>query len=108
MKITWWLRSREIRNRFLDDPGAGLLAQEQGIARRTLDQRFRAQMGCSVHDEMVRCGLKWATGMLADESTTIKQIAQRLGMQMSNFSRFIREHTGDSPRAYRQRCLRGN
>lgn len=74
---------------------------------RTLDQRFRAQMGMSIHDEIVRCRLNWATGMLADDGIPVRSIADQLGMQLSNFSRFIREHTDHSPREYRQRCLQG-
>lgn len=99
--------AQQIRKRFLEDPGTAKLAHEQGIARRTLDQRFRAEMGCSIHEEVVRCRLKWATGMLSDGKTDIKILANRMGMQLSNFSRFIRDHTGVSPREFRRQSLDG-
>ena len=95
----------QIRQRFFQAPGTAMLAHEQGIARRTLDQRFRAQMGCSIHEETTRCRLNWATGMLADAHTPIQSIAAKLGLQMSNFSRFIKIKTGYSPRDFRERCL---
>lgn len=96
---------RQIRSRFLDAPATTLLAHEQGIARRTLDARFRAHMGCTIHEEMTRCRIDWALIQLADESISIKQIAGRLGVQLSNFSRLVRLHTGMSPRQYRDRLL---
>ena len=45
--------------------------------------------------------------MLADRNTPIVIIAQRLGMELSNFSRFIRKHLDCTPREYRESCSRG-
>ena len=36
---------RQIRSRFLENPGTAMLAHEQGIGRRALELRFRSKMG---------------------------------------------------------------
>ena len=71
--------TRQIRARFLENPGTEMLAKEQSVSRRTLDQRFRTHMGCSIHDEMVRCRLQWATGMLADDWSSGKENCRTAG-----------------------------
>ncbi|MFC1462306.1 substrate-binding domain-containing protein [Verrucomicrobiota bacterium] len=99
---------RFIRTHFGEPINAVTVARRIGVARTTLQTRFQKVMGLSIHDEVIRCRLGKALKMLSDPAEPIKRVASDIGMPgLSNFNRFIKRHTGLSPREYRARIRIG-
>jgi LacI family transcriptional regulator len=84
------------------------VADYVGISRSSLEAYFRQQLGCSVHDEILRFRLAAATAMLARGDCNLAEVARRCGFTSSQYlhSVFKRE-LGCSPRAYQERMLKG-
>jgi LacI family transcriptional regulator len=91
---------------------AGRLTVAQLLAsvpcsRRTLEKRFRATLGRSIHDEIIRRRIDGARRLLRDTTFTIAAIAEETGF--GNAQRFyaaFRRLQGATPGAYR-RSYRG-
>jgi LacI family transcriptional regulator len=80
------------------------IAGHVGLLRRTLENRFRKAMGCSVQEEVLRCKLARVTTELVRGNASIKTIAGLLGEpNPNNLARFVKQHTGLSPGEYRRR-----
>ena len=74
-----------------------------GLGRRTLERRFRAALGRGLADEIRRCHVERAKGMLADRRLAIAAVATRSGFTSAkHFSTAFRAATGMSPGAYRR------
>jgi LacI family transcriptional regulator len=73
------------------------------VSRRALEYRFREAMGRSVHEELARLRVGRAISLLSSTQTSIKSVANAIGFnRAANFNRFIKQHTGHSPSAYRR------
>jgi LacI family transcriptional regulator len=93
---------RFIRTHFTDKVNTLDIARHAGVARRTLEQRFRSVLGRSVHDELIRCRLERAKHLLVASRDPVKVIALESGYRsLEHFSRFFRKHTGVTPSSYR-------
>lgn len=73
------------------------------LSRRALQQRFRAVLDRSPHDEIIRARMARAARLLEETSLPISRIAMDVGFsETANFSRSFRQIQGKSPRAYRE------
>jgi LacI family transcriptional regulator len=80
------------------------IASHSGLPRHVLDYRFKKILGISVHQELTRRRLELARELLTGTQDAIKVVAASVGgMGVANFCRFMKEHTGLSPSAYRER-----
>lgn len=79
-----------------------------GVSRSTLETYFQQELGCSVHDEILRFKLDAATALLARGDCSVADVALRCGFTSMQylFAVFKRE-LGCSPREYQQRVAQG-
>ena len=79
-----------------------------GVSRSTLETYFQQELGCSVHDEILRFKLDAATALLARGDCSVAEVALRCGFTSMQylFAVFKRE-LGCSPREYQQRAAHG-
>ena len=79
-----------------------LVAEKIGLARRTLDYRFRMATGHSVLDEIQFCRVSRAVTLLEETDLSIKEIIYRAGFRSDEHLRLTFQKTfGKSPFAYR-------
>jgi LacI family transcriptional regulator len=73
-------------------------------SRRSLETRFRAQMGRSLHEEILRAKLARAKRLLRDTDTTIDRIADESGFGApGRFHTAFREAEGMTPGEWRRK-----
>jgi LacI family transcriptional regulator len=95
--------------RFIREHGAGAIsiddvADATATGRRTLERRFKAALGRSLHDELRRVRLERAMHLLRDTSLDMPSIAERCGFSgHARFSTVFRKHVGTTPTAFRRR-----
>jgi len=78
------------------------VAQAATVSRRQLERRFKAAMGRSILDEIVRCRVDRARQLLIDTELTLEQVAIASGFaSASYFSVVFREKTGNTPQRFR-------
>jgi LacI family transcriptional regulator len=81
-----------------------IIADHLGVSPMTLHWLFTETTGHSVHEEIRRHRLERAIQMLTDTEMTLQEIGYAIGIPMPpNFNRFIKQHTGLSPRQYRRK-----
>jgi AraC-like DNA-binding protein len=79
------------------------VASRVGIARRTLDRRFKEATGHSVLDEIQSCRVSRASTLLQETDMPIKHIVYRAGFRSEEHLRLAFQKTyGRSPREYRR------
>jgi LacI family transcriptional regulator len=81
-----------------------------GVSRRLLEMRFRAALGQTPGQELLRLKIERAQSLLATTSLPLKQIAKLSGFgQPVRLSQAFRHYTGQTPIAYRQQfAIHGN
>jgi LacI family transcriptional regulator len=73
------------------------------VSRRSLEQRFRRELGRSVLDEIKRARVGQVGRMLVETNLSVSQIALALGYTgVENIARYFRSERGMSPVAYRK------
>jgi len=78
------------------------VAHKVGVARRTLDRRFRAATGRSVLEEIQFCRVSRAAKLLEETPMPIKHIVHRAGFRSDEHLRVsFQEAFGRSPQAFR-------
>lgn len=88
------------------EPDANDVARRLGLSRRSMQRRLAAAdtAWSSVLDDTRR---ELAVGYVADDGYTFSEITFLLGFaDTSSFTRAFKRWAGETPRAYRQRCLR--
>lgn len=79
------------------------VAARAGIARRTLDRRFKAATGRSVLDEIQFCRVSRAVRLLQETDMPVKHIVHRAGFRSDEHLRLaFRKAFGKSPLDYRK------
>jgi AraC family transcriptional regulator len=80
------------------------LARDAGVHPAHLARSFRRAFGVTVGDYARTLRLEWATTRLADEDTSLAEVAAGAGFaDQSHFTRAFRRHTGVTPGRYRAR-----
>ena len=96
-KAMVWIRETSSENRSVTD-----LARFCGVSRRYLERHFRASLGCSPNDEILRYRIQRVQFMLAETTLTVTEIADRLGYREPKYlHRIFRKTCGCSPIEYR-------
>ncbi|MBN2217247.1 MAG: AraC family transcriptional regulator [Pirellulales bacterium] len=81
-----------------------MVARQLPITRRSLERRFRAVVGHTIHEEFIRCRLERATRLLASTNLSIQEVAVAAGFASTDtMGRVFRRLEGTSPREYRSR-----
>lgn len=84
------------------------VAAKVGIARRTLDRRFKAATGRSVLDEIQFCRVSRAARLLQETDMPVKHIVQRAGFRSDEHLRLaFQKAFGKSPQIYRREIRAG-
>jgi len=80
------------------------VATAAATARRTLEKRFRAVLGCTIHDQIRRTHVEAIAKMLRETNLAISEIAAKMGFESEkNLSRYFRRDKDISPSEYRKR-----
>ncbi len=78
--------------------------QHVAMSRRTLEMHFRAAVGRSIHDEIMRVRIEQAKNLLATSDWTMPHVADLCGFALaSQFSFVFRRETGETPQQYRSK-----
>jgi LacI family transcriptional regulator len=94
---------RFIRQHASDGIGVRAVLETVHVSRATLDRKFVATLGRSIHAEIQRAKVERAKQLLAGTTLLVKQIAKRCGFRYAEYltAVFLR-HTGLSPLEYRR------
>lgn len=80
------------------------LVAVSGVSRRTLEQRFVAETGETMHKAVMRRRIREAKQAIGFQGLSLEQIAFQLGYSsLSYFSTSFKRETGLSPREWRER-----
>lgn len=80
------------------------ILEDVPTSRRTLERRFREEMGRSLHDEIRRAHVERAKRLLVETREPLKVVAARSGFRDApQFSRVFRTAEGLTPQEYRDR-----
>jgi len=94
---------RFIRDGAADAVTVDAVMRHVGLSRRSLDYRFVALLGRTVHDEIVRVRMGRVAELLLQTDWTLPQIAERLGFSHSEYMGVaFRKHTGKAPGEFRR------
>lgn len=83
-----------------------MIAKLVGTTRRTLERRFKDQLGRTILQALVGCRIQRAKRLLAETHVPIKNVAHASGFSsLSNFCKVFRKETGTTPGEYRDDAL---
>jgi LacI family transcriptional regulator len=82
------------------------VADYVGISRSSLESHFRQELGCSVHDEILRLRLEAATAILERGECNLNDVALSCGFTSSQYMHSVfKRELGLTPRAYQDRAM---
>jgi LacI family transcriptional regulator len=82
------------------------VAEYVGVSRSSLEAYFRAELGCSVHDVILRFKLDAAMDGLVNTERSIADVALACGFTTAQYMYLVfKRELGCTPRAYRDRVL---
>ncbi|GAB3453943.1 XylR family transcriptional regulator [Massilia terrae] len=85
------------------------VAEYVGVSRSSLETYFRQELGCSVHDAILRFKLEAAKAGVEDASRSIADVALDCGFTSPQYMHLVfKRELGCTPRAYRERVLGGS
>lgn len=100
-KALSWIRRNYVKPYTID-----AVAAAAALNRRTLERRFRALLGRSIHDELRRVRVARAQELLAqDVWLPVAAVAVAVGLSSSAFVSAFAAETGSSPGEWRSRTL---
>ena len=95
---------RFIREHACDGINVADVLKAVPLSRRVLESRFRARLGRTPHEEIVRLKLERVKQLLAETELSIAAVAERAGFEHAEYlSAAFKQHVGRSPSAYRRR-----
>ena len=84
------------------------VAEHVGVSRSSLEAYFRTEMGCSVHDAILRFKLDAAMAGLVENDRSIADVALACGFTTAQYMYLVfKRELGCTPRAYRNRVRGG-
>lgn len=84
------------------------VADAAAIGRRTLERRFKAVLGRSLHDEIRRVRMDKAKQLLRETTLDMPAIAEQCGfLSQARFSTVFRQQAGSTPTEFRRRARLG-
>lgn len=93
---------------FKRERSAGFYAGEQHISTRYMCALIKEESGFGVSEWVAEYVITYSRQLLAYSNKSIKQIAQELNFpDQSFFGKYFKQHTGLSPKVFRQRQKRG-
>jgi LacI family transcriptional regulator len=96
---------RFIRNRACEGINVEDVLQEVKVSRSSLDRRFKAALGRSPHEEIVRAQLKVAMQLLAETELNLLDIAIKTGYNHPEYMGVVfRRELGITPGEYRRQA----
>lgn len=94
---------RCIRSNTSKPLGVDDVARTTGVARRTIEYKFRNELGFSVREYIHRVRVQRICQMLTETNLTISDIAARMGFDdAKNLSRYFKKQKGVIPMQYRK------
>ena len=85
------------------------VAEYVGVSGSSLETYFRQELGCSVHDVILRFKLDAAKAGLESGDRSTADVARACGFTTSQYMHLVfKRELGCTPRAYRERVLGGN
>ena len=73
-----------------------------GVSRSTLEKRFKAVLGQSVHFEIAKIQIKQALRLLVETTLPLKTVAEKSGFSTVQYMTMkVKEKTGKTPKNYR-------
>ncbi|HEX7641513.1 MAG TPA: XylR family transcriptional regulator [Noviherbaspirillum sp.] len=85
------------------------VAEYVGVSRSSLETYFRQELGCSVHDAILRFKLDAAKAGVEDASRSIADVALDCGFTSPQYMHLVfKRELGCTPHAYRERALGAN
>lgn len=82
------------------------IAEAAGKSQRQLLRAFREEHGSTIQEFIRRKRVREATRLLSTTSVPVKEVGQRVGVaDLQAFNKLIREETGLSPRAFREKSF---
>lgn len=82
------------------------VAEYVGVSRSSLETYFRQELGCSVHDVILRCKLGAAMDGLDRGGSSIADVALACGFNTTQYMHLVfKRELGCTPRAYRDRSF---
>lgn len=95
---------RFIREHACEGIGVGQVVQVVLLSRRVLESRFRALVGRTPHQEIVRVQVERARELLTDTDLPLKAIAEKIGVRHAEYlSVMFKRAVGVTPGAYRRK-----
>ncbi len=86
----------------------GQVADYVGISRSSLESYFRQELGCSVHDEILRFRLDAAIAILGRGDCNLANVALSCGFTSSQYMHSVfKRELGCTPRTYQDQALQG-
>jgi LacI family transcriptional regulator len=77
-------------------------------SRRSLEKRFRTQMGHSLHTEIIKARLDYAKALLRNTDRTVSVVAEESGFHSAQrFHRVFKDRVGLTPAGYRSTLMYG-
>ena len=87
----------------------GQVAEYVGVSRSSLEAYFRHELGCSVHDTILRFKLNAAMACLDSKDRSIADVALACGFNTIQYMYLVfKRELGCTPRAYRDRAFDEN
>lgn len=81
-----------------EKPSITAVAEARGLSPATLEHRFQAAVGRSIHAEFVRQRMQRLRSLIAETDTPLKTLAARAGFpSLQYMTTFVRRHTGTTP-----------
>lgn len=85
------------------------VAEYVGVSRSSLETYFHHELGCSVHDAILRFKLDAAKAGVEDASRSIADVALDCGFTSPQYMHLVfKRELGCTPHAYRERALAAN
>lgn len=98
-EVTHFINNNYMNRITIDD-----LAKQFGTNRTTLSKKFKAEMGETVINYLIKIRIQVAAGMVRDTELTIAEIIKRVGFKnISHFNREFKKYTQYLPNEYRRK-----